>query len=60
VGDNTFHGPVTVTGFPATPGWDAATGLGSPQANRLVPVLAGRLSSLARHEREREREHGRS
>jgi subtilase family serine protease len=39
-GDNTFHGPVTVPGFPATKGWDAATGLGSPQAQNLVPALA--------------------
>lgn len=40
VGDNTFHGPVTVTGFSATKGWDAASGLGSPKADVLVPVLA--------------------
>jgi subtilase family serine protease len=40
VGDNTYHGDVTVPGFPAKPGWDAATGLGSPKANVLVPALA--------------------
>jgi subtilase family serine protease len=40
VGDNTFHGPVTITGFTAKKGWDAASGLGSPRANLLVPALA--------------------
>jgi hypothetical protein len=40
VGDNTFHGPVTIQGFSATPGWDAASGLGSPKADTLVPRLA--------------------
>jgi subtilase family serine protease len=40
VGDNTFHGPVTITGFSATKGWDAASGLGTPKADVLVPVLA--------------------
>jgi subtilase family serine protease len=39
-GDNTFHGPVTVPGFAAGRGWDAASGLGSPRANTLVPRLA--------------------
>ncbi len=39
-GDNTFHGPVTVPGFSAHKGWDAASGLGSPQANAIVPALA--------------------
>jgi subtilase family serine protease len=29
-----------ITGFAATRGWDAASGLGSPKADRLVPVLA--------------------
>ena len=46
-GDNTFHGEAygdpTIPGFPATPGWDPATGLGTPKANTLVPVLGGRL-----------------
>jgi subtilase family serine protease len=40
VGDNTFHGPVTITGYSATKGWDPATGLGTPKANLLVPSLA--------------------
>jgi subtilase family serine protease len=40
VGNNTFHGPVTVPGFPARKGWDAASGLGSPKANAIVPALA--------------------
>jgi subtilase family serine protease len=40
-GDNTFHGPVTVTGFPAGTGWDPATGLGTPRADALLPRLAG-------------------
>ena len=40
MGDNTFHGPITIDGFSASKGWDAASGLGSPQANHLVPVLA--------------------
>jgi subtilase family serine protease len=46
-GDNTFHGEAfgdpTIQGFPATRGWDPATGLGTPKANNLVPVLGGRL-----------------
>jgi subtilase family serine protease len=40
VGDNTYHGGVTVPGFTAKPGWDAASGLGSPKANAVVPALA--------------------
>lgn len=40
VGDNTFHGPVTITGYSAAKGWDPASGLGSPKANNLVPALA--------------------
>ena len=39
-GDNTYHGAVTVQGFSATKGWDAASGLGTPKANTLVPLLA--------------------
>jgi len=48
-GDNSFTGtdaagnPVSIAGFPATRGWDPATGLGTPKANTLVPVLGGRL-----------------
>ena len=40
VGDNTFHGDTDIAGFPAGRGWDAATGLGSPKADALVPLLA--------------------
>jgi subtilase family serine protease len=29
------------TGYPAGPGWDAASGLGSPNAARLISLLAG-------------------
>ncbi|HEY4017574.1 MAG TPA: S53 family peptidase [Pseudonocardiaceae bacterium] len=40
-GDNTYHGAgITVPGFPATKGWDPASGLGTPKANTLVPLLA--------------------
>jgi hypothetical protein len=39
-GDNTYHGAVTVPGFKATKGWDAATGLGTPKAQALIPALA--------------------
>jgi subtilase family serine protease len=46
-GGNTFHGETggdpTIEGFPAARGWDPATGLGTPKANRLVPVLGGQL-----------------
>jgi subtilase family serine protease len=42
-GDNTFQGPPLITGFPAKKGWDPATGLGTPKANTLVPVLGGKL-----------------
>jgi subtilase family serine protease len=40
VGDNTYHGDITIQGFSATPGWDAASGLGTPKANLLIPALA--------------------
>lgn len=36
-GNNSFNG---VAGFDAAPGWDAVTGLGSPNAAVLVPALA--------------------
>jgi subtilase family serine protease len=36
-GNNNFD---TITGFQARVGWDAVTGLGSPKANNLVPMLA--------------------
>ena len=37
-GNNSFAG---VTGFSAGPGWDAVTGLGTPDVAKLVPLLAG-------------------
>ena len=48
-GDNSFTGEgdngvtVSIPGFPAARGWDPATGIGTPKANRLVPVLGGKL-----------------
>lgn len=45
-GNNTFDGtggrggsPVHVPGYPAAPGWDPVTGLGSPDAAKLIPDL---------------------
>ena len=32
--------PVGTAGYPARPGWDPATGWGSPNAQALVPLLA--------------------
>jgi len=45
-GNNTLVSPtgVTVTGYQAGPGWDPVTGWGSPNAQVLVPLLAGRSS----------------
>ena len=46
VGNNTVQEPdvndvlVNVQGFNATTGWDAATGLGTPQVATLIPLLA--------------------
>ena len=43
VGDNSVPASVPgtpITGFSAVPGWDAATGWGSPIANALVPAIA--------------------
>jgi subtilase family serine protease len=37
-GNNTIS--ATVPGFPATTGWDPVTGLGTPDAAKLVPALA--------------------
>jgi subtilase family serine protease len=37
VGDNGFAG---VPGYPATPGWDASTGEGTPNAGKLVRAIA--------------------
>jgi subtilase family serine protease len=36
--------PTTVTGYRAAPGWDPVTGWGSPDAQVLIPLLAGRTS----------------
>lgn len=36
----TFPDAKTVTGYPASPGWDPVTGRGSPNANVLVPDIA--------------------
>jgi subtilase family serine protease len=42
-GNNTTTiGSVTITGYPAGPGWDPVTGWGSPNAQVLIPLLAGR------------------
>jgi subtilase family serine protease len=38
-GNNSFGG---VTGFSASEGWDAVTGLGTPNAARLIPLLGAR------------------
>ena len=40
VGDNSVGAPFNIPGFSAGPGWDQATGWGSPKANNLVPALA--------------------
>jgi subtilase family serine protease len=40
VGNNSVGAPFNITGFSAGPGWDPATGWGSPKANNLVPALA--------------------
>jgi subtilase family serine protease len=40
-GNNTVSlSGVTITGYPAAPGWDPVTGWGSPNAQVLVPLLA--------------------
>lgn len=39
-GDNSYNGKgVSVQGYQATAGWDAVTGLGSPDAEKLIPLL---------------------
>jgi subtilase family serine protease len=50
-GTNTIQFPqqtITITGYRAAPGWDPATGWGSPNAHVLVPLLA-RYASPAAH-----------
>jgi subtilase family serine protease len=39
IGDNTFPYGNTVQGYEATLGWDAPTGIGSPDAALLVPIM---------------------
>jgi subtilase family serine protease len=47
-GDNSVVTPTAVfTGYNAGPGWDPVTGLGSPDAQYLVPLLAHQASSGA-------------
>ena len=43
-GNNTVFG---VTGFSAKPGWDACTGLGSPNGRNLLALLAGANAPVA-------------
>ncbi len=38
---------ITITGYQAAPGWDPATGWGSPNAQVLVPLLARYASPAA-------------
>ena len=39
-GTSTVKSPaLTITGYPAAPGWDPVTGWGSPNAQALVPLL---------------------
>jgi subtilase family serine protease len=40
-GDNTYPTGNPVIGYEATIGWDAPTGIGSPNAAKLVPKLKG-------------------
>ncbi len=42
-GNNSDHG---VTGFDATPGWDMATGWGTPNAALLAPLLVAAVEQL--------------
>ena len=43
-GNNTWNG---ITGYSATPGWDAATGLGTPDVHNLVTALASTTGGRA-------------
>ncbi len=38
--DNTYPTGNTVPGYKATTGWDAASGIGSPDAANLIPLMA--------------------
>lgn len=44
VGDNTNHA-AKVAGYSATTGWDAATGLGTPDAEHLLPDMIAAMKS---------------
>jgi subtilase family serine protease len=41
IGDNTYPTGYAVAGYEATKGWDAPTGIGSPDATDLVPLMKG-------------------
>jgi subtilase family serine protease len=43
--NNVTFSTQTITGYQAAPGWDPVTGLGSPNAQVLVPLLARNVSS---------------
>ena len=45
-GDNTNRS-ANVQGYPATTGWDPVTGLGSPNAEKLIPDLISTMKSTA-------------
>lgn len=47
VGDNSVNQGVNVPGYPAGAGWDAVTGLGSPNAQYLIPDLIRTQANLA-------------
>lgn len=50
-GDNTVVvNGVTYTGYQAGPGWDPVTGLGSPDAAVLIPILSHRPVDIGAHE----------
>jgi subtilase family serine protease len=44
-GNNSVVEDVAVAGFNAGPGWDAATGLGSPAADQLINILMNSVSA---------------
>ena len=41
IGDNTYPTGYSVPGYNATRGWDPPTGIGSPDATNLVPLMKG-------------------
>ena len=44
VGNNNFDTmPGTITGYNASAGWDPVTGLGTPQADKLIGPLTGQF-----------------